>query len=274
MVVVVRQLSNRGVSLWLVCLALAGLVLAWSGLASAAPAGEKRELKIKADRMDYDQVRKEVRLVGNVRIVSDDTVLTAAHANYHTDSQMADLNGSVTLKQPGTSLVGERMRAWFTEGKVTVSGNVRMVTDRIGSGNLRTPATLSAPQLSYRWFEGVGEASGGVKVRQGDRRAFATSAVYRRDAGMVDLHGNVRFEQGPEDWLVSDAVAINLATETVVARGQVMGRFLVDERLQEKPQAEQSAGKKTLPHPNSLEPKPPIELVETVSPAVLPGLTE
>lgn len=249
---------------------LAVAVLA--ALSASAGAQEKRELKIEADRMDYDETRKQVRLVGHVRFESGDTVMTAPYAEYHTGRQIAEFQGGVKVTQPGSTLVGNKMKVWYGEGRGVLSGNVRLVSEKAPGGDARTPAVMTAREIEYRWIEGLGEARGTVKVRQGDKRAFADQAHYDRNTGTIDLLGNVRFEQGQDDWLTSDSAQVNLEQETIVAKGQVVGRFLID---QDRTTAtEPPAESRALPPTEAVEPPLPVEPVEAAPPVPLPGLED
>lgn len=257
----------RGLLLPLIMIALLGAVL--PALAQKKPEST-RELKIHADRMDYDETRKQVRLVGHVGIESGDTVMTAPYAQYHTEQLVAEFQGGVRVSQPGSTLVGNRMKVWYGEERALLSGNVRMLTERSPGGDRRTPAVMTCKELEYAWVQGIGEARGQVKVRQGNRRAFSDQARYDRTAQTIDLTGNVRFEQGQDDWLTSQSARIHLETETIVASGQVVGRFLIEQSAG-TPAPEPDA---TLPVPDVLEPEIPFVPVEAVPAPGLPGLED
>lgn len=232
-------------------------------------AADHKELKIQADRMDYDDTRKQVRLIGHVRIQSGDTVMTAPYAHYHTEKEIAEFQGGVRLTQPGSTLVGNRMKVWYGEQRATLNGSVRLVTERPPGGEARTPAVLVCNELEYRWVAGLGEARGSVKVRQGQRRAFADRARYDRAAETIEVSGQVRFEQGQDDWLTSQTAVVHLRTETIVAQGQVVGRFLI--RQQPNPPAQAVP---EIPPAEALEPEIPLRPVDVAPPPGLPGLEE
>ncbi|MEW6280247.1 MAG: LptA/OstA family protein, partial [Candidatus Eremiobacterota bacterium] len=59
-----------------------------------------RELKVTADRLDYDDAKNRVRLVGNVRLETHNAVMTAPYAEYNTDTQVAELSGGIRLVSP------------------------------------------------------------------------------------------------------------------------------------------------------------------------------
>lgn len=252
------------------------VVLAILVLVGACPswANEKvvqRELSVRAERMDYDEQRKVVRLVGNVCISSGNVVMTASNAMFSTDTQIAQFQGHVKLTEPGSVLVGDRMKVWYKEHRASLIGNCRFVSDALLGQQSRTPAVISASSLDYDWLKGLGTAHGVVKMQQGQRRAFADKAVYRRLTDTVELVGNVRFEQGPDQWLTSDKVAVDLKQESVVAVGQVTGRFIVDSKEKVDSAISTTGSSAAAPTTRALEPELQLQLVEQVPILGLPG---
>ncbi len=244
------------------------LLLLTSSLALAAPA---RELKFSADQLDYDETKKMVRLIGKVVIESEDIVMTAPYAEYHTDTQIADFEGGVKIVGRGTTAVGNTMRVWYVTQRSVLKGNVRVVSESVPGSEKTTPTVLLTDELEYFWEKGEGYAQGRVKVRQGNRRAFSNEAVYYQPKEIVVMTGNVRFEQGNEDWLTASNATMNLADETVVAQGRVVART----RLEETPsQEEEAVEEKPLPRPEVIEPDFELEPVPSSEPILLPGLDD
>lgn len=244
------------------------LLAVLGGLVTPVVAESNREIRIQADRMDYDDSRREVRLIGHVRIQSGDTLMTAPYAQYHTENEVAEFQGGIRLTQPGSTLVGNRMKVWYGQQRAVVNGSVRLVSEKAPGGDTRTPAVLVCQELEYHWATGLGEARGAVKVRQGNRRAFADRARYDRVGETIEISGHVRFEQGQDDWLTSQTALVNLRTETIVAQGQVVGRFLIQQ------QAPPVQAESEVPPPGVLEPEIPLRPVEVAPPMGLPGLED
>ncbi len=239
------------------------LWLALAILLLAPCLAQSRELKLSADRLDYDDARHRVRLVGSVRLETPGAVLTSPYAEYNTDTRVAEMSGGVKLVTPDATAVASRLTVYYPDRRAVLAGNVRLVTEK-GPG--QTPATLLADNLDYFWEAGLGNARGGILVTQGERRVYADRATYQRDQATVDLEGAVRFEQGKEGWLTADRARLNLVSETVSASGGVFARMLVDEP-EPKPRKPGS-----LPAPEVLEPDLPLESIQAAPPASLPGL--
>lgn len=228
-------------------------------------AAQTRELKLSADRLDYDDAHHRVRLVGSVRLETPDATMTSPYAEYDTDTRVAELSGGVKLVTPDATAVASRLTVYYPDHRAVLSGNVRLVTDR-GPGQSHTPATMLADSLEYFWDRGLGNARGGIQVTQGERRVYADRATYQRDQGTVDLEGSVRFEQGKDGWLTADRARLNLESETIQASGGVFARMLVDEPVKKNPKPS------VTPTPAVLEPDLPLESIEAAPPATLPGL--
>lgn len=226
---------------------------------------QSRELKLSADRLDYDDAHHRVRLVGSVRLETRDAVMTSPYAEYDTDTRVAEMSGGVKLVTPDATAVASRLTVYYPDHRAVLAGNVRMVTDK-GPGKDRTPATMLADSIEYFWDRGLGNARGGIQVTQGERRIYADRASYQRDQGTIDLEGSVRFEQGKEGWLTADRARLNLDSETVSASGGVFARMLVDEPVKKSPRPS------VTPTPDVLEPDLPLESIQAAPPANLPGL--
>ncbi|MEW6279279.1 MAG: LptA/OstA family protein [Candidatus Eremiobacterota bacterium] len=156
------------------------------------------------------------------------------------------------------------MTIYYAERRGVLAGGVRLVTES-PDPRVSTPVTLTAEKLEYQWEAGLGVASGGIAVRQGERRAYADRAHYKRDQAVIDMEGNVRFERGKEDWLTADRARMDLDAETITASGGVLARMLVEESKASRPPV-------TPPEAPVLEPDLPLEPVEAAPPATLPGL--
>lgn len=240
------------------------------GLFTAALGAPDRELTFSADKLDYDEASKTVRLIGNVKITSEDIVMTSPYAEYNTEKQVGDFQGGVKIVGPGSTAVGNRMKAFYGERRAVLTGNVRLVSERAPGSESTTPTVMLSDELEYFMNSGEGIAKGRVKVRQGNRRAFSDQAHYYKDKQIVIMEGNVRFEQGNEDWLTASHATMNLATETITAEGQVVARTRI--QSQEKEEAEPEP--KPVPRPSVMEPEYPLETVETEAPVLLPGLDD
>lgn len=230
-----------------------------------------REVKLNASKMDFDQEKQLVRLIGDVKIVSEGVVMTSPYAEYHLDTQVGDFVGGVKIVGQGTTATGKKMKVYYADQKADLKGDVRVVSERAPGSDKTTPTVMLSDEMEYFWEKNEGVAKGHVKVRQGDQRGFSDRAHYYKERDIVIMEGNVRFEKGGEDWLNSSRATMNLKDETVVAEGGVVART----RLQPRESAKNdTAGpaKKALPASILLEPKLPLVPVERVRPLPLPGL--
>ena len=234
-------------------------------------AEKPREVKLNASKMDFDQEKQLVRLIGNVRIVSEGVVMTSPYAEYHLDTQIGDFVGGVKIVGQGSTATGKKMRVFYADQKARLKGKVRVVSERAPGSDKTTPTVMLSDELEYLWEKNEGIAKGHVKVRQGDQRGFADRAHYFKERDIVIMEGNVRFEKGGEDWLNSSRATMNLKDDTVVAEGGVVARTRLQPR--ESARTEPTGkGKKPLPPSILLEPKLPLVPVERIEPLPLPGL--
>ena len=234
----------------------------------AAPAAKGREIQITSDKLDYDEAKKKVRLIGSVKIVSDKMTMTAPYAEFFTDKKMGEFQGGVKMTGPGSVGTGRTMKVWYNEKKALLKGDVRLVTEKGAGATPGSPTVMTCDELEYFWEKGQGKARGRVRVRQSNRRAFGDRAIYDKNEQIVILEGNVRFERAQEDWLTAERARMDLANETITAEGGVVARTRMEEQPKEKAQEQP----KSQARPQPLEPDFPIKPVEAEPEIKLPGL--
>lgn len=242
--------------------------LVLTGLARAALAD--KQVDITADTIDYDDVRGEVRLIGNVTVTYDEAVITSSYARYLVKKQEATFQGQVKAVYKDTVLTGNQLTAWFERHQVQMRGAARLETSRpLGADAKPQKTVLGAESIAYDWQKQRAQAQGSVQVEQGERHAFADTAEYREREHTVSLRGHVRFEQAKNEWLMSESVEIDLQAKKVVASGRVSGRFAVAS-------SPKGADKEVAAEPEAdiVETTPQTEAVEEVAPLLLPGLRE
>lgn len=232
----------------------------------------KQAVTLNSDRGDYNEKEKLVRLIGNVKFTCQDAVMTSSFATYHTDTQIAEFQGNIKLTQPGTSVTGQSLRVYYGNQRAILKGGVKVVSTRFKlqdsteqPKNSAEPAYLEADEFEYNWAQGIGYAKGNIRFHQGERKVFADKAKYDRGASNVEMSGNVRVENGDNDWLSSQRVNVDLTTNKVQASGQVMGRFFIEGASlngdSQQPKTELQEPSLLEPDKNSLVPQS-AELVE------------
>lgn len=234
----------------IVWLTLSGL--AWSQASSPNTA---RDVQFEADQVDYDKTASLIRLVGKVKFQTPGAVLTSATAQYQIDKMIAEFLGGVKMVASQSTLTGKEMKVWYADSRGVVKGDVRVITQYSGRNPAATeePTILTCSEVEYDWGLAKGVARGGVKMRQGVKRAFADRAEFDQERQQILLLGNVRFEEGNGDWLTASRMIYNTAEETVRAEGRVVAKT----RLETKPEeagAKEAPAKRTLPKPLLIEP--------------------
>ena len=226
-------------------------------------------ININSDKLDYDEKKKKVRLIGSVKITSDKMTITSPYAEFFTDKKTAEFQGGVKMVGEGTTATGRQMHVFYNEQRVVLTGDVRMVSEKVAGGKAGTPSVLLCQEMEYFWITGLGTAKGRVKIRQGNRRAFSDRAVYHRLQQLVDLYGNVQFERGSKDWMSCDKAKMDLAAQTIVAEGSVAIRSQMDEKSKKDAPSEEETSQAK---PTPIEPPLPYQSVEVKAPLKLPGV--
>jgi lipopolysaccharide assembly outer membrane protein LptD (OstA) len=223
--------------------------------AEEGPKEKPRDIQFSADTVDYDEGQQRIRLVGNVIISSDGSKLTAPYAVYFTEKEYAEFLGGVKMVGEQSTATGKEMRVWYGEKKARLEGSVRLISQKGGDGESKEPTVILSETLDYNWETEEGVASGGVKMRQGQKRAFADRAEVYQKRNEVLLLGNVRIEQGDGDWLTAQRAIYDTEKQTVRAEGRVVAKTRLDQKKAEPPEPGTAGpAKASLPQPLLVEP--------------------
>jgi lipopolysaccharide export system protein LptA len=227
---------------------------------AAKPAKKARDIQFEADQVDYDEATKRVRMVGKVKFTSEGSVLTAPVAEYDTEKQIAEFQGGVKMVGEQSTATGKEMKVWYGESRGILKGDVRIVTQNAGKkpGDSAEPTVLLCTELEYNWQIEEGVAKGGVKMRQGIKRAFADRAEIYQKRNELLLIGNVRVEQGDGDWLTASRAIYDTQTQAVRAEGRVVAKTRLEPEKEEAAE-EGPPPKKSLPQ--AILAEPPYELL-------------
>ncbi len=183
-------------------------------------------LEIRAARLTLERRTQVARASGGVTVRGDDLGLAAAQVTYEIKTRMARASGGVVLTQQDVTVRAPQLAIALTANTVAASGGVTVIQGRstllghsldadlsarravvAGDAELRRApaegagspssmtAVMRAQRMILRWKPDEAEASGGVRVLQGERVARAERARYVESSGRLDLEGDVMVER-------------------------------------------------------------------------------
>jgi lipopolysaccharide export system protein LptA len=223
------------------------------GLGLAQEKKKPRDIQFSSDSADYDEASNRVRLVGNVVITSEGAKLSAPYAEYNTEKEYAEFLGGVKMVGEQSTATGKEMRVWYSENRAQLDGSVRLISQQ-GDGDKKEPTVVLADRLDYNWEKEEGVATGGVKMRQGQKRAFADKAEIYQKRNEILLLGNVRVEQGDGDWLTAQRAIYDTEKQTVRAEGGVVAKTRLDQNEEETSETASGPARASMPEPLLVEP--------------------
>ncbi len=235
--------------------------------AQAGPEKPPRDIQFWADQVDYDDAQNRIRMVGNVKFVTEGATLTAPYAEFDTEKKTGDFQGGVKIVGESSTATGKEMKVWYAESRAVLKGKVRIISQSAGGGSKEEPTVVLSDELEYDWKDEEGVARGGVKMRQGNKRAYSDRAEIFQKQNQVLLLGNVRVEQGNGDWMTCQRAIYNTEKQTVRAEGRVVAKTRL-ESAQDQGTGEAGPAKRGLPQPILVE--PPYELLPMRRLPVLP----
>ncbi len=201
----------------------------------AKNADESSQIKISADRLIYDDKTMQARLINNVKIVNEDVTVTAKNALFNGKTKTAYLTGGVKIVKEGSTLTGDKMDVFYNEKKAFVYENVRAITYQGSDKKSKDePTILTCKKADFFWENNDVFARQNVKITKGDKRAFADEGHYSQELQTINLTGNVRFEQGPKNWMSAPQAIFDLKAETFLAKGGVEAEIEVEKEKKQK----------------------------------------
>lgn len=233
-----------------------------------------QDIEFSADRADYDEDNQRIRLVGKVIITSDKMKLTSPTAVYFTEKQYAEFLGGVKMVGEQSTATAKELKVWYGETRAKLSGDVRLISQN-SDGENKEPTVILSETLDYNWVKEEGVANGSVKMRQGQKRAFADRAEIYQKRNEILLIGNVRVEQGDGDWLTASRAIYDTEKQTVRAEGRVVAKTRLEQK--EEPASEGTTAvpaKESLPEPLIIEPSFELVPLRRLPSTPLPWLKE
>ena len=198
---------------------------------------ESSPIRMNADKLIYDDKTMLARLEGNVKITYEDAVMTSKNALFKGKERTGYFTGNVKIVKEGSILTGDKMSVFYNEKRALLSGNVRAVTNKIAEKDSKgEPTILECKNAEFFWNENEIFAKENLKVTKGNKRAFADLGHYSQKTQTVVLTGNVRFEQGKNNWMTAPEAIFDMKEEIFLAKGGVTAEIEINkEKKQTQP---------------------------------------
>jgi lipopolysaccharide export system protein LptA len=223
--------------------ALIALLLVMVAAATAVSAPTDKPVELTADTIEYDAKSGVMNAEGAVKLVRDKAVLTGAGAQYNTKNKEAYVFGGVRVVREDTTLTADEVRSYndnylvatgnalLTKGENTLAGpKIEHWVDKQYSlvpNNARATMTdgwMTADRIEAFHSEDRAVAKGSVHIVSDKRSLDATSdqAVYygaKAEQGKVVMSGNARAVQ-EGNTLTGKTLTIYLDDKAMDAQGR------------------------------------------------------
>lgn len=168
------------------------------------PMDEKKPVKLKSDRLRYDDKLKETEFIGHVVATQDSMTLHADRMRSATQGESASAKGHLLLEDPSR--------------KVELSSEEGDYSGALSEANLRggvvlhsvdpygLPVTVTGQSGWYQSASRLARLTGDVTVERGRLTATAERAFVDGGADLLELDGQVKAEMGPNRIEASRAV--------------------------------------------------------------------
>lgn len=193
-------------------------------------------------------------LVGNVKIVSDDSTLLTDQATFNRTTSVADSPGKLHIDDSRNSVIGDRGVAYYKTREAKITGSVVIVVKPKQSqpaapgaktsmrSEFNAPATITCDNVDYFWGERVAVATGNLTLKYKDYVVTAEKAIFYGKQDRIDLTGNVHYVHSGKQESGTTPMAQAIITEgkEQLLTGAVNGELPVDNE-DEKPSAAPTA---------------------------------
>ena len=191
---------------------------------------------LSADRATIYEARGEAALDGRVRIVSGTDTLTADAVTYDSNTKVSRARGGVRVGD-GESVLLAPAATYDSRAEVSAFEG--------GGTLLHEGATLEAPSGTYSSARRVAELDGPVRLVDSTGVLTAARGTYDADVRRADFAGSVRLRR-PDARLDADSVVYFRRTERARAYGHVvLERLGEGETSAERPQAPADSSRRT-----------------------------
>jgi len=169
-------------------------------------------------------VRDDVTLVR--ALAREETTVTAARIVFRWDTNEAEAEGHVVVRQQDRTGWADRMLYSEASNRLILTGNV--IVEQLSEQQApRSTTRVTCNRLTMTLKERDLEAEGSVKVTQKDRWATGDGATYTEATRLLIVTGGVRMQESDGRRLQADRVVISLVDETFEAEGNVQTDFII-----------------------------------------------
>jgi lipopolysaccharide transport protein LptA len=201
----------------------------------ARPIDEKRPVRIKSDRLRYNDRAKETEFIGNVVASQDTATLYADRMRSSTQGESASAKGSLRLLD-----TGRKIEILAEEGDYSGAlseANLRGGVTLHSVDPYAVPVTVTGQTGWYHSLSRKARLGGGVKVERGTLTATAKSADVDGEQELIELLGEVRAMMGANR-IEADRAELDGKRRSVVFEGGVQAWLLPAEIRQRASQPE------------------------------------
>lgn len=216
---------------------------------TARPASKpgSRKVFFVGDAYKYVEKTKIWDLTGNVKITSEDTILTTAAATYNMNTKIAASPGPLKIEDTLNTVVGKTGTAYYQtrdaklRGAVVITVRPRDEDRNAPEGSPRrqfdAPATITCESVDYNWGSRVGILTGKLTVKQKDRTVTADKATYLGKGERILLEGNVFYTNSKGEKLQAKRALIIFkeGAEEFQAEGQIKGEMIGEDTIEDPP---------------------------------------
>jgi lipopolysaccharide transport protein LptA len=190
----------------------------------AKPLNDRAPVKIRSDRLRYNDVAKETDFLGHVVAVQDTTTLYSDRLRSTSKGESARAEGNVVLVDSARKVELKAAEGEYTDslGEASLKGGVILHSQ----DPYAIPVTVTGQSAWYRSLSRLASLKGGVTMLRGRITATAETADLCGDEDLATLEGDVEISLGDHNKVRSRRAVLKGREKSMMFEGGVKARLI------------------------------------------------
>lgn len=153
-------------------------------------AKKQRTVKWNSDQASVINATGVQTLKGNVKFISDETVMRTALAMFNDRTKIAVAPGTIQIDDQRNTLIGNKGTAYYNSRKAIIEGAVKIVVRPKKGGEsapkgsarreFKDPVTINCDRVEYYWKNRIAVGTGNLTLRQNTSEGVVRTATAKR----------------------------------------------------------------------------------------------
>ncbi len=186
-------------------------------------------VELTADQVNYDKENDLMIFIGNVKIIPEDTTLTAGLASFNVNTKNGNISNNVKLIKEDITITGDKLEAFLNDKRYIFEEQVELVQKREDSKGEADNIVWLCQRLEIFTDTKNMNASGEVIINKKDYTITAQEAIYNDEEDKITLINGVKIEEIENNRKISgDRAVYYINDDRLEVTGNVKSSMILD----------------------------------------------